>query len=296
MPLISVLMPVYNCDEYVQAAIDSILNQTFRDFEFIIIDDGSEDRTAEIVKAAAVRDPRIKVISRANRGIVPSLNEAMEHASGALMARMDGDDISLPDRFARQLAYLEANPDCGLVGTQIMFTDPDGRPIAPMPNPISHDDIVATMMAGRESVSHPTVIFRSDIARSIDGYSDRFIHAEDMDFFLRMAEKTRVANLADILLHYRQHSKSVGRMYAKVQAESHTRAIVEAAYRMGISEPKPVSVSDASDVVDDYARWAWWALSGGQLSTARLYAGKVLRARPTSLASWRLLFCAIRGR
>ena len=140
MALLSVLMPVYDCDQFVQAAIDSILNQTFRDFEFIIIDDGSKDRTAEIVEAAAARDPRIRVISRENRGIVPSLNEALEQATGTLVARMDGDDISLPDRFSRQVAYLQANPECGLVGTQIMFMDPDGRPIAPMPNPLGHDD------------------------------------------------------------------------------------------------------------------------------------------------------------
>lgn len=107
MALLSVLMPVYDCDQFVQAAIDSILNQTFRDFEFIIIDDGSKDRTAEIVEAAAARDPRIRVISRENRGIVPSLNEALEQATGTLVARMDGDDISLPDRFSRQVAYLQ---------------------------------------------------------------------------------------------------------------------------------------------------------------------------------------------
>jgi glycosyltransferase involved in cell wall biosynthesis len=296
MPLISVLMPVYNCDAYVQAAIDSILTQTFRDFEFIIIDDGSKDRTGEIVKAAAARDPRIKVISRENRGIVPSLNEALAVATGTLIARMDGDDISLPDRFQKQLDYLQAHPDCGLVGTQIMFMDPDGRPIAPMPNPMDHEGIVQTMLDGIESVSHPTVLFRTDVARSISGYSDRYEHAEDMDFFLRMAEATRVANMPDLLLHYRQHAKSIGRTKSEAQAEAHYRAICDAAARTGRPKPKPIERRDYGTETDDHARWAWWALQSGQRSSARFYARKVLAARPFAAESWRLLYCVLRGR
>ncbi len=295
MPLISVLMPVYDCEEYVQAAIDSILGQSFRDFEFIIIDDGSKDRTPDIVKAAAARDPRIRVISRENRGIVPSLNEALAEATGELIARMDGDDISLPDRFARQVAYLQTNPDCGLVGTQIMFMDPDGRPIAPMPNPVGHDEIVATMMDGNESLAHPTVIFRRDIARSIDGYSDRFRHAEDIDFFLRMAETTKVANLPDILLHYRQHAKSIGRTQTDAQVDAHYRAICEAAERTGAPKPKEIEQRTFGNETDDHTLWAWWALGSRQMPAARYYARKVLTARPFDLNSWRLAYCVIRG-
>lgn len=296
MPLISVLMPVYNCEEYVQAAIDSILTQTFRDFEFIIIDDGSKDRTAEIVKAAAARDPRIKVISRENRGIVPSLNEALEVATGELIARMDGDDISLPDRFQKQVDYLKAHPDCGLVGTQIMFMDPDGRPIAPMPNPQDHEGIVQTMLDGNESVSHPTVLFRTAVARSIEGYSNRYKHAEDIDFFLRMAEATQVANMPDLLLHYRQHAKSIGRTQTEAQAEAHYRAICDAAERTGRPKPRALERREYGNETDDHARWAWWALQSGQLPSARFYARKVLTKRPFSPDSWRLAYCALRGR
>lgn len=296
MPLISVLMPVYNCEEYVQAAIDSILGQTFRDFEFIIIDDGSKDRTADIVKAAAARDDRIKVISRENRGIVPSLNEALAVAAGDLIARMDGDDISLPDRFQRQVDYLRAHPDCGLVGTQIMFMDPDGRPIAPMPNPLDHAGIVQTMLDGSESVSHPTVIFRRAVAQSINGYSDRYKHAEDIDFFLRMAEATQVANMPDLLLHYRQHAKSIGRTQTEAQAEAHYRAICDAAARTGKPKPRLLDRREYGNETDDYTRWAWWALQSGQLPSARFYSRKVLAARPFNLGSWRLAYCVLRGR
>lgn len=296
MALISVLMPVYNCDEYAQAAVDSILNQTFQDFEFIIIDDGSNDRTAEIVKAAATRDPRIKVISRENRGIVPSLNEALEVATGELIARMDGDDISLPDRFRRQVDYLRKHPDCGLVGTQIMFMDPDGRPIAPMPNPVDHEGIVQTMLEGNESVSHPTVLFRAGVARSIGGYSNQYKHAEDIDFFLRMAEATKVANMPDLLLHYRQHAKSIGRTQTVAQADAHYRAICDAAARTGKPKPSPLERREYGNETDDHARWAWWALNSQQMSAARFYAGKVLKARPFDRNSWRLAFCVLRGR
>jgi glycosyltransferase involved in cell wall biosynthesis len=296
MTRISVIMPVFNCAGYVEAAIASILDQTYTDFEFIIIDDGSTDQTGKLVDAAAARDARIHLISRENRGISPSLNEGLALARGEYVARMDGDDIALPERFATQIAFLDANPECGLVGTQIMFVDPEGRPLIPMQAPLTHDAIVSTMMRGRESISHPTVMFRRKQALEIGGYLDRFVVAQDIDFFLRMADKAGLANLPDMMLHYRQHLTSVGRTQAALQAKSHTLAIVEAAARMKISAPDPVRIAEFKDVVDDYARWAWWALGSRYLATARHYAGKVLRARPIDRESWRLMFCVLRGR
>lgn len=272
MPRISVLMPVYNGEKYLQLAINSILSQTFRDFEFIIIDDGSTDRTPRILEAAAIRDIRVKVISRANRGISPSLNEGLALARGDLVARMDSDDISLPNRFALQVAYLDAHPDTGLVGGQIIFTDPDDRPLTSMQHPLDHEAVLETMMNGSESLSHPTVMFRRDIARSIGGYSLRFEHAEDIDFFLRMGERAKVANLPDLVLRYRQHQKSIGYTYAQEQAAAHSRAIREAAERIGAPDPGPVRIGSIGSTQVINERWAWWALRDGHLPTARLYA------------------------
>lgn len=295
MPKISVVMPVYNGELYVEDAVKSILAQTFADFEFIIIDDGSSDRTSSLLYAAAASDRRIQVVPRENRGIVKSLNEGLALAEGDWIARMDADDIALPDRFARQLAYLGSHPECGVLGGQILITDPEDRPLMRMSQPLDHDKMVAAQLAGVPPICHPTVMFRRDIARAIGGYSDRFQHAEDADFFLRMAEKTRLANLPDIVLRYRQHFKSIGFVQADAQSESYNRATAEAAVRMGIALPAPVKAM-AHDKLDDiYERWAWWALNDKFVDTSRYYAKKVVRQKPFRTASWRLLACAIRG-
>lgn len=296
MPRISVVMPVYNGQRYVKKAIGSILSQTFQDFEFIIVDDGSTDKTPEILKAAAILDSRIRVVTRENRGISPSLNEGLALARGDLIARMDADDISLPNRFALQVAYLDAHPDCGLVGGQIIFTDPHDRPLIKMRHPLDHAEVLDTMMKGTESLSHPTVMFRRKIAQAIGGYSLRFEHAEDIDFFLRMGEQAKVANLPDLVLRYRQHQKSIGFVHAQEQAAAHSRAIREAAKRTGAPDPEPVRIGAVGAKHAINERWAWWALRDGHLQTARLYAWRVLRQRPLATDSWRLAACAVRGR
>lgn len=296
MPRISVVMPVYNGEAYLEAAVSSILAQTVPDFEFIVIDDGSTDQTAALLSAAAARDRRLRVISQENQGIARSLNRGLSLATGEWVARMDADDIALPDRFSRQMRYLEAHPDCGVLGGQILLTDPEDRPLLRVSHPLVHDDIVAAIMAGAPAFSHPTVLFRRDIALAIDGYSDRFEHAEDADFFLRMAEKTTLANLPDLLLRYRQHFKSIGHVKAKAQSESHNRAIREAAARQDWPAPQDLQATVHGTTDDIYERWAWWALSEQFVSTSRYYARKVLLQRPFSRESWRLFACALRGR
>lgn len=295
VPRLSVLMPVYNCEDYVAEAVTSILLQSFRDFELIVINDGSTDATARIVELAAESDSRVRLVSRENRGITASLNEALGLAQGELIARMDGDDVAVPKRFALQTQFLDANPDCGVVGGQMLFTDPEGRALTTMHFPLEHTAIVETFFNGASSIGHPTVVFRRGLAEEVGGYSDKFIHAEDVDFFLRMAERMQIVNLPDILIRYRQHLKSIGRTHAKVQAESHYRAICVAATRTGRAMPKAFATADFGSLSEDHLRWGWWALNEGEVSTARHYARKVLWNRPMHLESWRLLAAAMRG-
>jgi hypothetical protein len=139
-------------------------------------------------------------------------------------------------------------------------------------------------------------MFRRDIARAIGGYSLRFEHAEDIDFFLRMGEMAKLANLPDLVLRYRQHQKSIGFTYAQEQADAHSRAISEAAQRTGAPNPDPVRIGSIGSTQVINERWAWWALRDGHLPTARLYAWRVLKQRPLSKGSWRLAACAVRGR
>src|SRR5512135_1833139 len=128
-PLISVCMPVYNAERYIARAVESILGQTFGDFEFLILDDGSTDGSLEILRRYANHDPRIRLTSRPNKGLPPSLNELVDQARGEFIARMDADDVALPERFARQVEYLRAHPDCVLVGSRVQLVDPEGDPL-----------------------------------------------------------------------------------------------------------------------------------------------------------------------
>ena len=140
-PAISVLMPVYNAAPYLAEAIESILNQTFTDFEFLIIDDGSTDRSAEIVNAYARKEERIRFLSRENRGLPATLNELASMARAPLLARMDADDISTPDRFEKQVAFLADSPDVIVAGGQPLFCDEAMRPVYVARVPVNHEKI-----------------------------------------------------------------------------------------------------------------------------------------------------------
>src|SRR3990172_5385939 len=127
--MVSVLMPFYNAERYVGEAIESILCQTFKEFELVAIDDGSTDRSLEVVRGYACRDTRIRCFSSAHKGIAATRNETLSRANGKYIAVMDADDISLPERLAKQVAYLESHPECVLVGSWVQLMDSAGRPL-----------------------------------------------------------------------------------------------------------------------------------------------------------------------
>lgn len=210
-PAISVALSVYNGERYLEAALRSVCTQTFADFELLILDDGSTDRTREIVLAAAAKDARIRPILRENRGLIVSLNELVVAASAPIVARMDADDICHPERFAWQHAFLAANPDCGLVGCWNAHIDADGHEcdVPGADHPLDHAGIIAAMEAGRTPFSHPTVMFRRDVVLAAGGYHAAFRHCEDFDLWLRLAARTRLANLPQRLIWYRRHGGQV---------------------------------------------------------------------------------------
>ena len=148
-PLISVCMAVYNAERYVAEAVESILNQTFGDFEFLILDDGSTDGSLDILRRYAERDPRIRLTSRPNQGLVASLNELVDQARGEFIARMDADDVSLPERFQREVDYLRDHPECVLVGSRVRLIDPDGDPLCDWCTMQEHEAIDAFYLRGQ---------------------------------------------------------------------------------------------------------------------------------------------------
>jgi glycosyltransferase involved in cell wall biosynthesis len=299
-PLLSVCMPVYNAEQYVRLATQSILDQTFRDFEFIIIDDGSTDTSHEILEEFAAKDTRIRLISRPNTGYTVALNEAVALAKAPFLARMDADDISMPDRFEKQISYLEAHPECVLVGSRILTIDPFGSPLYEPAHKLVHDDIERQLLSGVGwAIVHPVSMMLRSAILELGGYRVEMEPAEDLDLFLRLAERGKIANLPQILLHYRQHIKSVNHTRYEEQNRA-TRVIVAEAYaRRGIELPhdwKPPPERQILPMEKEIDMWAWVALKNGNVSAARKHALSMFRLAPFSMNTWRLLYCALRGR
>lgn len=298
-PLISVLMPAYNAERYVAEAVQSILDQTFTDFEFLIVDDGSTDSTRAILERSAARDARIQLVSRPNTGYLVALNEMIARARGEFLARMDADDIAEPQRFERQMSYLAEHPDCVLVGSRVLIIDPDGDPLRIMGDALSHEEIDSAMLAARgQMVYHPSVIVRKRAMERVGGYREEYLYVEDLDVFLKLAEIGRIANLAEPLLRYREHLGKVGRRLADLQRERIQLVLTEAHRRRGLPAPTrfPGLESAPPGPAESLRIWGWWALGAGHVRTARKHALRSARRQPLSLESWRLLYCSLRGR
>ena len=206
MPKISVIMPAYNTEKYIKEAIDSILEQTFADFEFIIIDDGSTDSTAEIIRS--YHDCRIKYIKNVkNAGIVFSLNRGLDIARGEYIARMDADDISLPKRFEKQTAYMDEHLDIAVCGTAIeMFCD---NKVIGRRFPSSEPEKLKEDLFFSCGVAHPSVMMRKTEIVGLGGYDPMFNGMEDYELWCRVAEKYRLTVLPEVLLRYRIHHAQV---------------------------------------------------------------------------------------
>jgi glycosyltransferase involved in cell wall biosynthesis len=298
-PRVSIVLPVYNAQRYLDQTMCSLVEQTFADFEIIVINDGSTDDSLEILRTHGRRDKRISIITRPNTGLVGALQDGLRAAQTDLIARMDADDIALPQRLEKQVAYMDAHPECVLLGTFVRAIDPHGMSIWDETQiPLEHAEIDAALMQGRGGVvRHPTAMLRRDAIQKVGSYRDEFNCAEDLDLFLRLAEVGRVANLPEILLLYRQHYGSINRTRYALQNERATRAVYEAAQRRGITLPAGWRYHpDPPRPIENQLRdWGWLALKKKRFDIARKHARSLLGMKPFSLESWRLMACALRG-
>ncbi len=224
-PAISVAMSVYNCERFLAPAIESILSQSFTDFEFLILNDGSSDGSAEIINSYAAHDQRIRPIHRENKGLIVSLNQLLAEARAPLIARMDGDDISKPERFAKQIAFMAAHPDHGVLGTWTEDMDEDGSPyhMAGSDHPVTNEEF-QNVVGERSPLCHPSVMMRRDLALEAGGYHAAFRHCEDYDLWLRLASRTKICSIPERLLRYRHSDGQVS-----------TKHIVEQQYGVAVS-------------------------------------------------------------
>jgi glycosyltransferase involved in cell wall biosynthesis len=199
---LTVLLPVRNGAAYLDEAIASICGQTFRDFELLVIDDGSDDESPAILAKHAAADGRVRALANPGAGLIAALNFGLRSASTELVARMDADDIALPTRFERQMARMAAEPDLLVLGTATRRIDARGNQLEVATPPADPAD-VARVLERVNAIAHPTVVMRRSAVEAVGGYRRAYLRAEDYDLWLRLAERGKLANLQEPLLEYR---------------------------------------------------------------------------------------------
>jgi len=215
-PQISVVLPVYNAAGFLIETLESISAQTFQDWELIAIDDGSTDASLPVMQTYAKREPRMRIVTRPNKGLVATLNEGISLAVGRWIARMDADDICLPERFAKQLAWLEKEK-ADICGGGIKRIGGHGGGYS-WAFPTSHEGICAWMLF-RSAFSHPTIVLNREIAKKFP-YDQAFAHSEDYELWARMAlAGVRMTNLPEDVLHYRIHAGQVSQARHDIQTD-----------------------------------------------------------------------------
>lgn len=205
-PLVSVIVPVFNAENYIYECIESLINQTYSNLEIIIIDDGSNDKSLDVIQSFV--DDRIKLYSRENIGLIATLNEALSYCAGRFIARMDADDISINTRIETQVLYLLNNKKVGLVGSSFIRIDKDGNEIGKGFVHLNHKDIMASFFFGN-SMCHPSVMFNLDVVRTDLKYNQRYNTIEDFELWMRLSRKYIIHNLNEPLLLYRVLDSSI---------------------------------------------------------------------------------------
>lgn len=201
-PKISVVMPVFNSGAWLNQAIESISNQSFADFELIVIDDGSTDPTGQIVKDAAQADVRIRSVRQEHLGISAALNRGAALARAPFIARMDADDVAAVDRFQKQMAFLNMHSNVVAVGSWAHVIDERGQKIGDR-KPATEPSQLQDILPRQNPFIHSSMMMRADVFRSLGGYRPVLDGAEDYDLWLRMSERAELANVSEFLLSYR---------------------------------------------------------------------------------------------
>ncbi len=201
-PLLSVLMPVYNCAPFLQESVSSVLNQDFRDFELILVNDGSTDTSAEVLSAFS--DSRIRIVTHPeNRGLIPALLTGLAQCRGRFIARMDCDDYCLPQRFSTQLNFLQQHPEVGVCGSAMQLFPKKGKWLYPE----THEEIKAQLLFSC-CMGHPSVMMRREVFDT-HTYDMRYLYAEDYGLWFELAPHTRLHNLPEVLINYRIHPQQI---------------------------------------------------------------------------------------
>jgi len=245
-PLVTVLLPVFNGEAYLAGAIDSVLRQSYKNLELVVIDDGSTDGTAGII--SGYRDARLVARRHeANRGLVAALNHGLQLARGELVARLDADDVADPARLEKQVERFRADPELVALGTGISYIDAAGKAVKVPAGQVQGSRLLRWRMLRGTCVYHPTLMLHRTRAGADARYSADYPHAEDYELLLRLSRRHRVDNLADVLVAHRRHAGSISARYRDQQRASAARALVEhvrAQFGLAIDEGSAAALLD----------------------------------------------------
>lgn len=210
LPLVSVVLPVYNAEKFIKEALESVLNQDYKNFEVIVIDDGSSDNSLKILQHYASVDKRVRLFSRENKGLAKTLNEGIMHSKGKYIARMDADDICLPNRFSKQINYLMKHPEIKLLGGGLKLIDQEGL-LCGYHVPYSGYKRLKKILFNQGCCfSHSAIMFEKKVALEFGGYNESIgKYFEDYFLWAQIANKYKVENLVDALIKYRITSESI---------------------------------------------------------------------------------------
>lgn len=296
-PEISVLMPVYNAEKYLAKAVESILQQTFSNFEFVIFNDGSTDKSLKILQHYAAQDSRIRLISRENKGLVATLNEGISIINTPLIARMDSDDIALPDRFAIQKNYMDNHLDVVCVGGGCRVIDGKGRYLVNADIKTGYEIVEKLALQGISPICHPSAMIRTEALKQVGGYLPKDYPAEDLALWLRLSEIGKIDNVPEVVLEYRIHDQSISTSNHKLQMNKLKVICEEACAKRGIS--LPYLATEGRAVGSRHSRFeiilkpGWWAFNSREWKTAFIYGLKSTAVLPFRLDGWRLIVCAL---
>ena len=280
VPQVSLVMSVFNGQPYLGAAVDSILAQTWRDFEFIVIDDGSTDDSGSLLRRYAESDARVVIITNErNLGLTPSLNLGLRRARGAYMARQDADDLSSPERLACQVAFLDAHPTVGVVGTLSQVIDAEGQVVE---GTNYHSALIGNLELKEQllhdnPICHGSVLMRRELVIAVGGYDETIETTQDYDLWLRLAEVTEFANLEAVLYYYRVHPGSVGRTRYARQTYDKARVLARSLRRRQ-AKPPPERLAVAAH---HYLVSAQMAYQQGNIAMAARAMTAALELSPT---------------
>lgn len=300
-PIVSVVMAAFNAAPYLDEAIDSILQQTFTDFELIIINDGSTDDSLALINKWESKDKRIKVFNQDNKGRALSRNRGLELATTQYIAMMDADDIATPNRLQLCFEYLQNHGDVVAVSGQFETVCMYGVQLNISSEPLEHVDIEQSLLQdlGASFIQGASML-RKDVAEKVGGYDSSYELGEDTDLFLRMAMVGKLKNLPEILLHYRKHPESITSADNETLIPKCIQRLNKAWNDRGLTLDNDfvhwLEKIPKTSVQQQLLWWGWNALNKGHVDISRLYAKKLILSLPFSVEKYRFIYCAIRGR